>query len=36
MLFFKSSIDAINTLMSAAAYNMRHWMYNNDVSFYVS
>ena len=28
--------DAINTMMSAAAYNMRHWMNKNALSFFVS
>ena len=36
MLFFKSSIDAINTLMAVAAYNMRHWMNKNALSSLVS
>ena len=28
--------DAINTMMAAAAYNMRHWMNKNALSFFVS
>jgi hypothetical protein len=28
--------DAINTLMAAAAYNMRHWMNKNALSSFVS
>ena len=28
--------DAINTLMTAAAYNMRHWMNKNALSSFVS
>ena len=28
--------DAINTMMAAAAYNMRHWMDKNASSFFVS
>ena len=28
--------DAINTLMAAAAYNMRHWMNNNALTSFVS
>ena len=28
--------DAINTLMAAAAYNMRHWMNKNAVSSFAS
>lgn len=28
--------DAINTMMAAAAYNMRHWMNKNASSFFVS
>ena len=28
--------DAINTMMSAAAYNMRHWMNKNALSSFVS
>ena len=28
--------DAINTMMAAAAYNMRHWMNKNAVSVFVS
>ena len=28
--------DAINTLMAAAAYNMRHWMNKNTLSSFVS
>ena len=30
------SIDAINTMMAAAAYNMRHWMNKNALSSFVS
>lgn len=28
--------DAINTMLAAAAYNMRHWMNKNALSFFVS
>ena len=28
--------DAINTLMAAAAYNLRHWMNKNALQFFVS
>ena len=28
--------DAINTMMAAAAYNMRHWMNKNALPFFVS
>ena len=28
--------DAINTMMAAAAYNMRHWMNKNALSSFVS
>lgn len=28
--------DVINTLMAAAAYNMRHWMNKNALSSFVS
>ena len=28
--------DAIDTLMAAAAYNLRHWMNKNALQFFVS
>ena len=35
--YLKSTLgDAINTLMAAAAYNMRHWMNKNALSSFVS
>ena len=35
--FLKGTLgDAINTMMAAAAYNMRHWMNKNAVSVFVS
>jgi len=35
--YFKGTLgDAINTMMAAAAYNMRHWMNKHALSFFVS
>ena len=35
--YLKGSLgDAINTMMAAAAYNMRHWMNKNALSSFVS
>ena len=35
--YLKGTIgDGINTLMAAAAYNMRHWMNKNTLSSFVS
>ena len=35
--YFKGTLgDAINTMMAAAAYNMRHWMNKNALSSFVS
>ena len=35
--YFKGPLgDAINTMMAAAAYNMRHWMNKHALSSFVS
>ena len=35
--YFKGTLgDAINTMMAAAAYNMRHWMNKHALSSFVS